>query len=336
MHEVWPALFVADQSKADEALEALRAGTLKAPLASGGHVRRGAKFLLVLGNGCLLGFGEVIQATNDTYELAVWKQAGSLKEAPFLGAQALVRLAGILRQECLAEFHAYLLPNEGARKRFGTADFDRSALLLDRLKGSVEKKADAKRNSTGKKAVAEDGPTTSLPNRSGSGTAWTDEELLAWLPPRLTKLIAERVPAAEWETLVSAALCAIGFNTDELGQRRPGEPVPDCVARLEGDAVLKLVVDAKAGTWNAPTEAIRAMKDYVGEFGGPRAYPVFVVGKLGPDARDRLAGVMFGSRDAVALTGRQLAELIVKRLTQPELMMEAAVTKLLRGGGAKR
>lgn len=331
MHEAWPALFVADQSKANEALEALRAGTLRAPLASGGHVRRGAKFLLVLGNGCLLGFGEVVKVANDTYDLAVWKQAGSLDAAPFLGAKALVRMAGILRQEWLPEFRTYLLPNEGARQRFGTADFDRSALLLDQAKGAVEERDDLRSSGAGKKGAPEDAPRRTVPERGEPRPSWTDEELLEWLPPRLTKLIAERVPAAEWEALVSAALCAIGFSTDELGQRRPGEPVPDCVARLEGDTVIKLVVDAKAGTWNAPTEAIRAMKDYVREFGGPRAYPVFVVGKLGPDARARLANVVFGSRDGVALTGRQLAELVVKRLTQPELVMEAAVIRLLRG-----
>jgi len=58
MHDVWPALFVADESRAEEALEALRAGTVIAPLASGGHVRRGASFLLVLENGRVLGSGE--------------------------------------------------------------------------------------------------------------------------------------------------------------------------------------------------------------------------------------------------------------------------------------
>jgi hypothetical protein len=127
-------------------------------------------------------------------------------------------------------------------------------------------------------------------------------------------------------------------SLSRLGQSRPGEPVPDCAARLEGDTVLKLVVDAKAGTWNAPTEVLRAMMGYVREFGGPRAYPVFafVVGRLRPDVRQRRAGAMVGSRDAVAITGHQLAELVVKRLTRPELMMEAEVTRLLRGGGVRR
>lgn len=318
-------------------MHALQAGAVTAPLASGGHVRRGAKFLLVLENGRVLGFGEVIKVTNDTHELAVWKQAEALTRAPFLGSQALVRLKGIVRRENSQTLQAYLLPNEGGRKRFGTADFDRSVLLLDQPANQVEEKAapDLK-TSTGKRVEAAKTAASTAAGSIGAGRSKEDEELLAWLPPRLAPLVAERVPAAEWETLVSAALCAVGFSTDQLGQRRPGQPVPDCVARLEGDTVLKLVVDAKAGTWNAPTEAIRAMKDYVQEFGGPRAYPVFVVGKLGPDVRDRLAGAMVGSRDAVAITGRQLAALIVKRLTQPEFMMEAEVTRLLRGGGAKR
>ncbi len=331
MHEVWPALFVADETRAEEALEALRAGTVIAPRASGGHVRRGARFLLVLENGRVLGMGEVIKVTNDTHEVAVWKQAEALTRAPFLGGQALVRLKGILRHGSRPPLEVYLLPNEGYTKRFGTADFERAVALLDQPK----KAAPDRKSSTIKKAEAEKKAASSEPKPIERSRSREDEEFLAWLPPRLAQLVAERVPAGKWETLVSAALCAVGFSTDELGQRRPGEPVPDCVARLEGDTVLKLVVDAKAGTWNAPTEAIRAMNDYIREF-GPKAYPVFVVGKLGPDVRDRLAGAMVGYRDAVAITGRQLAELIVKRLTQPELVMEAEVTRLLRGGGARR
>jgi hypothetical protein len=337
MYDVWPALFVADESRAEEALEALRAGTVVAPLASGGHVRRGARFLLVLENGRVLGSGEVIKVTNDTHELAVWKQAEAPAKAPFLGGQALVRLKAILRHESRPPLQVYILPNEGSRRRFGTADFDGASALLDQPASQVVEKAAPNRNSsTIKKAEADKKAASPAPKPIEPSRSKEDEEFLTWLPPRLAQLVAERVPAAEWETLVSAALCAVGFSTDELGQRRPGEPVPDCVARLEGDTVIKLVVDAKAGTWNAPTEAIRAMKDYVREFGGPRAYAVFVVGKLGPDVRDRLAGAMVGYRDAVAITGRQLAELIVKRLKQPELMMEAEVTRLLRGGGTRR
>lgn len=120
MHDVWPALFVADESRAEEALEALRAGTVIAPLASGGHVRRGASFLLVLENGRVLGSGEVIKVTNDTHELAVWKQAEAPAKAPFLGGEALVRLKAILRHESRPPLQVYVLPNEGGRRRFGT------------------------------------------------------------------------------------------------------------------------------------------------------------------------------------------------------------------------
>jgi len=137
MHDVWPALFVADESRAEEALEALRAGTVIAPLASGGHVRRGASFLLVLENGRVLGSGEVIKVTNDTHELAVWKQAEAPAKAPFLGGEALVRLKAILRHESRPPLQVYVLPNEGGRRRFGTADFDGAAALLDQPASQV-------------------------------------------------------------------------------------------------------------------------------------------------------------------------------------------------------
>lgn len=76
------------------------------------------------------------------------------------------------------------------------------------------------------------------------------------------------------------------------------------------------------------------MRDYLAEFGGPRGYPVFVVGRLGKEVRQRLAEAVIGLTDVVAITGRQLAELIVRKLTHPELPFEAELRQLLRSGRA--
>jgi hypothetical protein len=160
-----------------------------------------------------------------------------------------------------------------------------------------------------------------------------DRDLLAWLPPRLSALVTDDARADQWEALVAATFRALGLTVDELWQKRPGEPVPDCIARYEGNAgTYLLVVDAKRGEWNAPIDAVRAMRDYLAEFGGPRGYPVFVVGRLGRDARQRLADAVMGHADPVAITGRQLAQLLVRKLSHPELSFEAELRLLLRSG----
>ena len=52
-------------------------------------------------------------------------------------------------------------------------------------------------------------------------------------------------------------------------------------------------------------------------------------------SRQRLAEAVIGLADPVAITGRQLAELLVRKLTHPELSFEAELRLLLRSGRGK-
>ncbi len=52
--------------------------------------------------------------------------------------------------------------------------------------------------------------------------------------------------------------------------------------------------------------------------GTSRGYPVSVVDRLGNDAKQRLAETVIGHAYPVALTCRELAELLVRKLSNPE------------------
>lgn len=337
MHEVWPVLFVAYKSKAEEVLGSLREGSLSAAIVSGRHVRRGARFVVALEDGRVLGTGEVIKVSSDRHELSVQGEVKALGDAPALAENLLVKLKALLGPDKRPPVVAHVIPTDGKGSPFDIASFDSAAGLLETLRKPAEalpSKSVAPADGSRRAAKSDSNggnkkEATKVLAAAGDG----DAELLGWIPPILAPLVTGKARADEWETIVGKALRAVGFTTEELGRTRPGEPVPDCVARFEGDsAVFKLVVDAKAGPWNAPTEAIRAMKDYIREFGGAKAYPVFVVGHAGPDVKEKLADAMIGHRDAAVITGRQLAELIAKRLTRPELSLESEIAALLRDG----
>lgn len=338
MHEVWPVLFVAYKSKAEEVLGSLREGSLSAAIVSGRHVRRGARFVVALEDGRVLGTGEVIKVSNDRHELSVQGEVTALGDAPEFAENLLGKLKALLGPDKRPPVVAHVIPIDGKGCPFDIGGFDAAAGLLDTARKPVEAAPSKSATPAAGARRAAKSDSKGGGNRAPKALAADedgDAELLGWIPPILAPLVTGKARADEWETIVGNALRAVGFTTEELGRTRPGEPVPDWVARFEGDsAVFKLVVDAKAGSWNAPTDAIRAMKDYVREYGGAKAYPVFVVGQAGPDVKEKLAHAMIGHRDAAVITGRQLAELIVKRLTRPELSLESEVAALLRHGRA--
>ncbi len=330
MHDVWPVLFIAYRSKAEDALKALKDGTLSAAVGSGVHIRRGAQFILALDDGRILGTGEVVKAFKEKQELSVRYEPANASVATTLPKPHFDRLKALLgggNRPPTSPIAAWVIPTDGKSTPVDVAWFDEVTALVEQAtpppKGSAE-------------AVSKDTPSASESEpRTAPKNALTaaDRDLLGWLPPRLSALVTDDARADQWEALVAATFRALGLTVDELWQKRPGEPVPDCIARYEGNAgTYLLVIDAKRGEWNAPVDALRAMRDYLAEFGGPRGYPVFVVGRLGRDARQRLAEAVIGLADPVAITGRQLAELLVRKLTHPELSFEAELRLLLRSG----
>lgn len=326
MHDVWPVLFVAYRSKADDALRALRDGNLSAAVGSAGKIWRGAQFILALEDGRVLGTGEVVKAFKEKQELSVRYEAPDAASAATLPKPHLDRLKALLGGGGRPPVTAFLIPT-AAGGPVDVAWFDDITALVEKATAPAQGGPDAPPTKPPRVAS----PELGIPRNDALPAA--DRELVEWLPPRLGALVRDDVRADQWEALVAATFRALGLTTEELGQRRPGEPVPDCIARYEGNAgTYVLVIDAKRGEWNAPVDATRAMRDYLAEFGGRRGYPVFVVGRLGPDARQRLAEADMGLAEPVAITGRQLAELLVKKLTHPELPFEAELRQLLRSG----
>lgn len=327
MHDVWPVLFIANRSKAEDALKALKDGNLSAALGSGVHIRRGAQFILALDDGRILGTGEVVKAFKEKQELSVRYEPANASAAATLPKPHFDRLKALLagaNGPPTSPIAAWVIPTGAVTSPVDVAWFDEVTTLVEQVT-APKKGAVSKRNPSASGSEPRTAPRNPL-------TA-ADRELLGWLPPRLSALVTDDARADQWEALVAATFRALGLTVDELWQKRPGEPVPDCIARYEGNAgTYLLVIDAKRGEWNAPIDALRAMRDYLAEFGGPRGYPVFVVGRLGKDARQRLAEAVVGHADPVAITGRQLADLLVRKLTRPELSFEAELRQLLRAG----
>lgn len=330
MHDVWPVLFIAYRSEAEDVFKALKDGTLAAAVGPGVHIRRGAQFILALDDGRILGTGEVVKAFKEKQELSVRYEpanasaATTLPKRHFDRVKALLRGADFLPNSPIA---AWVIPTGAVTSPVDVAWFDEVTALVEQATAPPKGSTDAASKKT--PSASESEPRTAPRNALTSA----DRQLLEWLPPRLSALVTDDARAEQWETLVTATFRALGLTVDGIGQKRPGEPVPDCIARYEGNAgTYVLVIDAKRGEWNAPADALRAMRDYLAEFGGPRGYPVFVVGRLGKDARQRLAEAVIGHADPVAITGRQLADLLVRKLTHPELSFEAELRQLLRSG----
>ncbi len=330
MHDVWPVLFVAHLSRAEDALKALKDGTLSATVGSGVHIRRGAQFILVLDDGHILGTGEVVKAFKEKQELSVRYEPADAFAATMLPKPHFDRFKALLASANgppNAPIVAWVIPTDGGPKLVDVAWFDEVTALVEHANAAPKERTEA---------VSRETPSASEADpRTAPRDALTaaDRELLGWLPPRLSALVTDEARADQWEALVSATFRALGLTVDELWRKRAGDAVPDCLARYEGNAgTYTLVIDAKRGEWNAPVDALRAMRDYLAEFGGPRGYPVFVVGRLGRDARQRLAEAVIGLADPVAITGRQLADLLVRKLTHPELSFEAELRLLLRSG----
>lgn len=328
MHDVWPVLFIAYRSKAEDALKALKDGTLSAAVGSGVHIRRGAQFILALDDGRILGTGEVVKAFREKQELSVRYEPAGAASATMLPKRYFDRLKALLdgsNGPPASAIAAWVIPTGSVTSPVDVDWFDEVTSLVEQPNAIPKGSAETKKISNASNSEPKAAPRNAL-------TA-ADRELLGWLPPRLSALVTDEARADQWEALVSATFRALGLTVDELWQKRPGEPVPDCIARYEGNAgTYLLVIDAKRGEWNAPVDALRAMRDYLAEFGGPRGYPVFVVGRLGRDARQRLAEAVIGLAEPVAITGRQLADLLVRKLTHPELSFEAELRLLLRSG----
>ena len=143
--------------------------------------------------------------------------------------------------------------------------------------------------------------------------------LTSWIPPALEGLLEDHVRADQWEVTVAYGFRALGFEVEVRGQQNPGQAEPDCIATYTSPTgqMIELIIDAKAGQWNAPVDDIRAMRDYMA-LSAAYAHPLFVANSLGKSVPDRLDEHVMQGKTARAMSGRDLALLIKQRLTDPD------------------
>jgi hypothetical protein len=91
---VWPVVFVAWRSKADEAMEASRKGQFDAWTGSF-HARKGAPCVVVTEGGKVLAVGEVVSVAKYTHELSLEGVASGLDDAPQITNEWLEKLKAV-------------------------------------------------------------------------------------------------------------------------------------------------------------------------------------------------------------------------------------------------
>jgi hypothetical protein len=145
MHDVWPVLFIAYRSKAEDALKALKDGTLSAAVGSGVHIRRGAQFILALDDGRILGTGEVVKAFKEKQELSVRYEPANASAATTLPKPHFDRLKALLgggNRPPTSPIAAWVIPTDGKATPVDVAWFDEVTALVEQAapppKGSTE------------------------------------------------------------------------------------------------------------------------------------------------------------------------------------------------------
>lgn len=296
----WPVVFIGRDDSEKVLIEAVKRGEVKAAMMSRGHARRGARCLLLSQSGGIYAVGNLADARDPIYRFT-W-EAKTLIRPAALSRHWLEMLLALPQPWLVNPLNAFVLSNS-----FGK-------YLDDRWFQSAEKFALSK-----------------LPLADRLEPGLITDDVGDWLPPALRRLLAEVVPANEWEIVVSKAFIALGCTVEVLGHERPGQPEPDCIARYTSPMgqVVEFVVDAKAGRWGGAVDDLRAMRDYHAS-ANPYTIPLFVVGQVAPGTQDRLRQYPMHGRPPGLLTGEQLALLITQRITQPGFELRQAIMQAIR------
>ena len=111
MHDVWPVLFIAYRSKAEDVSQGAEGRhVVPPPSARAAHIRRGAQFILALEDGRILGTGEVVKAFKEKQEqeLSVRYEAANASAATALPKPHLDKLKALLGEPDLDKLKALL------------------------------------------------------------------------------------------------------------------------------------------------------------------------------------------------------------------------------------
>lgn len=312
--DVWPAVFVAWKSKSGEVFQSIKSGKIDANTGKL-HLRKGAEFVIVLEDGTLVASGRVSSVTGSLHDTFLTRLSLNLDEAPRLPSNLLDKVQALPRSLLKAPVNAFVIPPDRNSGPFNSEWFSDAYSAAEKLlpPASGSHEATKSKNSRDTKVLKEE-------------VAKVDERealLKGWLPPVLQGLLAEHVRADQWELLVAYAFRALGCKVTYQGQKAGAKAVPDCTARYTSPSgqLIELVIDAKAGCWHGAVDDIRAMRDYV-ELAMPYSYPLFVANSVAADVPDKLRQHIMHGKIARAISGRDLAQLIYQRLTDPNFNVE--------------
>ncbi len=340
--DVWPVTLIGWRSKAQEILAAALSGTVSVGLGKGVHVRKGARFVLLLEDGAVLAYGEVVTVRDPQFELRLAGCAASPDGAPALTGAWLERLKavprGFLRQPLSG---VVVIPDrQDAVIPIGWFD-DVYRFAEKRLEATTRvPTASSPAPEPAPSAVSSSPPAPPpavAPPREAQASSvpapQQDDEreslLRSWIPPALSGLLADHVRADEWELIVAYAFRALGCRVDIRGQTAPGKVEPDCIATYttSDGRIFEIVIDAKAGRWTADIDDIRAMRDYMTR-AHPYARPLFVANSLAREVPERLRQQLINDKVGRAISGRDLALLISQRFTDPGFSLEMELQRM--------
>lgn len=311
--DVWPVVFITWQSKIDETIQSIRDGRLQARTQKGMHVRKDADCIAISEKGLLIAVGKIDTISGDTYGLFLTSPILPPAEMPQLSHKWLQQLEDSVRGRLKGPVTAWVIPPNG---RYG---------LDEQWFRDVHRFAQNTYDPGSKKQDA-DQQSIDTPSQDADKEAI----LKQWLPPILGGLLADRVRADKWELIIGAAFRALGCHVQMFGHQAAGRAEPDCIARYTSPTgqIIEILIDAKAGSWNGSIEDIRAMRDYHAT-ANPYTYPLFVANSLGKDVNRKLQENMMRGKVPRAITGHDLALLIVQRLTRPDFDLEQELRGLL-------
>ncbi len=338
-NSVWPVVFIAWKSKSDQAMEATREGQLDAYTGKL-HARKGAPCLVVTEDGKILGAGEVADVSKYDHEISLDGIAGSLEKAPQISKSWLEKLKSVPNGFLKRPISGIFAPPDKDDAVLSREWFDqvRSYALKSLKKTTSSSKNNAERtkkqgddqSDKGKKNQERKKKKAKKTSVSIGDDAESESLLTSWIPSALEGLLEDHVRSDQWEVVVAYAFRALGFDVELRGQQNPGQAEPDCIATYTSATgqMIKLVIDAKAGQWNAPVDDVRAMRDYMA-LSEAYARPVFVANSLGKNVDEKLHEHVMQGKTASAMSGRDLALLIKQRLTDPDFDVELELRQIV-------
>ena len=315
---VWPAIFVIAEEHLSRALEDCIVGNLQSQTAKGLHVRKEARFVVISKAGELLASGRVENGSYGNYQLSLEAIASDSKNLPQISGNWLERFQLIPNHLLRFPVNTIVIPPNRKENQINQQWFDQVYHFALKQLSTPPSLFKSKPVESHQAQLQQ--PTQETTSESRQKDESEKETLFkSWIPPIISGLLEDYVRADQWEIIVADSFRALGCHVEERGQRMKGQAQPDCIARFTSPTgqVIELIIDAKAGQWEGAVSDIRAMRDYL-DYAHAYSKGLFVANSLGKDTMDKLKQRRHEVKPPFAITGRDLALMIYKRLTNPD------------------